>query len=250
MNKEIESIRKTYNSNEMLKTYGNAIDVVGLWESEKIIFNKYVSTEKSILDLGCGAGRTTINLYKNGYKNIVGLDISNNFIEYAKSYCKESDLDIEFICADATNLDFASDNSYDVVFFSYNGMQCIPGKRNRDNVLKEVHRVLKPGGIYIFTAHNRDASRTHKVEWEEEKIRWEEGTQDKELEIYGDKYSINPNNGERVFIHFSNIEEMKEFIYQENFEILEYIKREEIAQENEAVKTFSNSTYFWVIKKV
>ena len=250
MNKEIESVRETYNRNEMVKTYGEAVDKVGLWDSEKIMFEKYISKDSKILDLGCGAGRTTINLYKNGYKNIIGLDISDKFINYAKSYCKKNKLDIEFIHGDATRLEFAKDNSYDAAIFSYNGMQCIPGKKNRDNVIKEVYRVLKPGGIYIFTAHNRDDSGPHQAEWDEELEKWKNGIQDKDLEIYGDKYSTNKSNGERVFVHFSSVNEMKEFINQKNFEIIEYIKRENICDERDEVKKFSGSTWFWIIRKV
>ena len=250
MNKQIESVRETYNRDEMVKTYTHAVDKVGLWGSEKIIFEKFISKDSKILDLGCGAGRTTINLYKEGYKDIVGLDISDKFIDFAKNYCIKNDLEIEFIHGDATRLNFAKDNIYDSVIFSYNGMQCIPGKKNRDNVLKEVYRVLKPGGVYIFTAHNRDDSGKYQYLWDEELDKWNKGIQDKNLEIYGDRYSINNNSSETVFLHFSNIEEMIAFIKQENFEILEYIKREDICEESEEVKEFSGSTWFWVIRKV
>ena len=132
--------------------------------------------------------------------------------------------------------------------FSYNGMQCIPGKKNRDNVIKEVYRVLKPGGVYIFTAHNRDDSGPHQTEWDIERIKWDNGTQDPNLEIFGDKYPT--HNGEKVFVHFSSVNEMKEFINQRNFEILEHVKREDICEEREEVKEFSGSTWFWVIRKI
>ena len=87
MNKQTQSIRETYNREEMQKTYTEAVDKVRLWKSEKIMFDKYIPKNSSILDLGCGAGRTTINMFKIGYKNIVGLDISDKFIEFAINYC-------------------------------------------------------------------------------------------------------------------------------------------------------------------
>ena len=40
MNKQTQSIRETYNRDEMQKTYTEAVDKVGLWKSEKIMFDK------------------------------------------------------------------------------------------------------------------------------------------------------------------------------------------------------------------
>jgi len=247
MNEKIKYTKEYYNRDVNIKRYGEAINNVGLWNSEKIIFKKYINKKDKILDLGCGAGRTTINLYKNGYKDIVGLDISDNLINYAKNYSIENNLNINFVVGDATKLNY-QDNSFDVVIFSFNGMQCIPGKKNRDNVLKEVYRVLKPGGYYIFTAHNRDDSGKFQHVWNEEKIKWENGKQDKNLEMFGDRYSID-QTGEIAFVHFSNIEEMKEFIYQEDFIIIEFIKSTDIAIENENTKKFCNPTVFWIVRK-
>ena len=247
MNKDIKYTKDYYDNYTNVKKYGEAIDKVGLWNSEKIIFDKYVNKNDKILDLGCGAGRTTINLYKMGYKNIIGLDLSTNLIDYATRYTQNNNLNIQFVNGDATNLKY-EDNLFDVVIFSYNGMQSIPGKRNRDAVLKEVYRVLKPNGLYIFTAHDREASDSFKTFWEEEKIRWKNGTQDPKLEIYGDMYSVD-NTGEICFVHFSNIEEMKEFVKQEKFKILEYKKNTDIAFESEITKKFAGDTVFWVLKK-
>lgn len=248
MNKQTQSIRETYNRDEMQKTYTEAVDKVGLWKSEKIMFDKYIPKNSQILDLGCGAGRTTINMFKIGYKNIVGLDISDKFIEFAINYCISNKLEIPFVCGDATNLSY-EDNQFDAVIFSYNGLMCIPGKSNRDKVLKEVYRVLKTNGVFIFTAHNRDDSGKYQYVWDEEKKKWEMGAQDKRLEMFGDRLTVNTNSGEEVFVHFSNVQEMKDFISQESFEIVEHIKREDICQENEVVKEFSGSTWFWVLRK-
>lgn len=241
-----ENEKDFYNKQENIKRYGEAIDQVGLWDSEKIIFHKYINKNYKILDIGCGAGRTTINLFKEGYSSITGLDVADNLIDYARNYCYENHLDINFILGDATKLEFP-DNSFDAVIFSYNGMQCIPKKASRDQVLKEIHRVLKSGGVYIFTAHNRDDENRINF-WKEEKIRWDNGIQDSRYEMFGDLITID-QSGKDAFVHFSSIEEMKEFIFQEDFEIVEYISRDQICDEREEVKKFSNNTIFWIIKK-
>lgn len=243
----LNDIRKNYNLDINIARYGNAIDEVGLWESEKIIFNKYINKKDKVLDLGCGAGRTTINLFKRGYKNIIGLDLSDELINFGKDYITKNGLNIDLVVGDAMNLKY-EDNSFDSVIFSYNGMMCIPGHKNRVKVLEEVYRVLKPNGIYIFTAHNRDDSGKHNEEWTAEKLLWEKGMQDSKLEMFGDKYPVDIT-GETIFLHFSNIEELEEMVINVGFEVLEHTKSTDIADENEKTKIFAGATVFWVLRK-
>lgn len=239
---------KQYNLDANVERYGTAIEKVGLWNSEKIIFDKYISKNNKILDLGCGAGRTTINLFKNGFLNIKGIDIASNLIDYAKDYSMKNNLDINFEVGDATSLN-EDDNSYDVVIFSYNGMQCIPGYNNRLSVLKEVYRVLKKDGVFIFTAHDRHDPKasSHKSFWDKIEKDWENGITNN-LECLGDLITKD-QSGEESFIHFSTLDEMIDFVHNEKFEILEYEYSYNISDESGLTKEFAGDTVFWVLKK-
>jgi ubiquinone/menaquinone biosynthesis C-methylase UbiE len=83
------------------ENYTNAIVNIGLWESEKYVINKYFDKDKSILDIGCGAGKTIFNLYEMGYRNIIGLDLTSEMLENAGHFPIESPglkkLEIELI---------------------------------------------------------------------------------------------------------------------------------------------------------
>lgn len=246
MDKKLESLGM-YQSDEGFNIYSKAVDEIGLWKSEKIIIEKYCKDFNSkILDLGCGCGRTTFELYKIGYKNIIGLDLCKRFIEYANDKANKESLNLKFIVGDSTCLDFEN-NVFDLVFYSFNGLQLVPGYQNRINILKESYRVLKNGGYMIFTAHDRETP-AFKEFWHQEKIKWDEGINDNNVECFGDM-NIYENNG-NGFIHYSSISELKEFIYDNSdFKIIEYINRNNIVEELEKVKEWSSDTVFWVLKK-
>ena len=65
------SIRPSYASRGRTPTtprdYVEAVTTVGLWESERLLMGRYVPQNGAVLDIGCGAGRTTFGLYEAGY---------------------------------------------------------------------------------------------------------------------------------------------------------------------------------------
>ncbi|AGB41415.1 methylase involved in ubiquinone/menaquinone biosynthesis [Halobacteroides halobius DSM 5150] len=228
--------------------YSEATKNIGLWKSEKYIFDKYFEKEKSILDIGCGAGRTTFNLYEMGYTNIVGLDLTFEMIEEARKINKKDETNIDFVVGDATNLKF-DDCFFDYALFSFNGIMQIPKKENRIKALKEIRRVLKENGIFIFTTHDRKSNEKFKEVWEKEKKLWKAGKQDTRLYEYGDKIIESENKNRDLFIHFPNREEVLECLDETNWELVEDFYRADLFEEDQKVKEFSTECRFWVVKK-
>jgi ubiquinone/menaquinone biosynthesis C-methylase UbiE len=121
----------------------------GLMPPEEVLFPKYIKKNLSVLDLGCGAGRTTVRIHELSDK-VIGTDISEEMITLAK----ERHRDIDFRVMDASRLEFP-DNTFDIVVFSYNGLCCLYPADKRLRTIQEIRRVLKKEGVFIFSSANR-----------------------------------------------------------------------------------------------
>ncbi len=125
----------------------------GLWDSEKILIKKYFKPKSTILDIGCGTGRTTIPLYNLGYK-VLGIDLVPEMIMNAEKIAQEKKLNINYEVGDATKLKYPN-NFFDNAIFFTNGFGQIPGQQKRQAAIKEIYRILKPGGYFILVAHTK-----------------------------------------------------------------------------------------------
>ncbi len=125
----------------------------GLLPCEEELYRKYFKKGSSIIDIGCGSGRTTFPLKKLGYE-VVGVDLTPAMIDTARSLAEELHMDVRFEIGDATTLKF-KDSSFDNGIFSFCGWDQIPGTANRLKALHEASRVLKKGGYFIFSSHIR-----------------------------------------------------------------------------------------------
>ena len=242
---DTEFIRKSFTTEKTVLDYARAVKEIGLWESEKMMIKEYFSPENRILDIGCGAGRTTIGLYKLGYHLIEGLDLSEAMIVQARRISKEFNYNITFSVGDATCLDY-DDEIFGAALFSFNGIMQMPGRENRIKVLKEIKRILKPKGYFLFTTHDRDDKEYISL-WKEEKRKWVLHLQDKSLHEFGDK--IIKMEEREIFLHFPTREEVISCLKEAGFILIEEILRSELCEESEEVKKFSTDCVLWLVQK-
>ncbi|CAN8105815.1 unnamed protein product [Discula destructiva] len=102
----------------------------------------YLKPNFKILDVGSGPGGITRDLAKLVPEgNVIGIDVSSGVVEQARSKYQEPNLSYQV--GDAANLAQFEDNSFDVVHAHCVIMHVV----DRVKVMKEMHRVVKPGGI-------------------------------------------------------------------------------------------------------
>ena len=99
---------------------------------------------KYLLDLGCGAGENSVYFAQKGAK-CVAADYSPGMVEVALKLAAVNQVQVEGQVVNAMAID-RPDNTFDIVYAS-NLLHHIP---DPTLALKEMHRVLKPGGKACF----------------------------------------------------------------------------------------------------
>lgn len=243
---DVKSSEKGYTKSNIIKRYVGLVTDVGLWKSEQYVFEKFLEKQSKILDVGCGAGRTTFGLFERGFKNIEGVDASKKLIAHAKKLAKQKSEPINFYVDDALALD-AANESFDAVVFSYNGLMTIPGSDKRAYAVSEIARVLRPGGLFVFTTHDREDSFQDKLFWKQEKLRFENGTNDKRLTEFGDR--IIEEAGEELFVHIPTTKEVYSLLDKCGFDCIWTKMRWDICATPDKEKELFGECRFFVAKK-
>ncbi|TDJ37493.1 MAG: class I SAM-dependent methyltransferase [Gammaproteobacteria bacterium] len=111
-----------------------------------------LNTGQRVLDLGCGEGRHAITAYLHADVQVIGLDLRRGDIDIARG--RFSDFEdpnaagksLDFIVGSGLTLPFA-DASFDRVICS----EVLEHIHNYQAVLREIQRVLKPGGLLALS---------------------------------------------------------------------------------------------------
>lgn len=108
-----------------------------------------LTSNSRVLEIGCGSGRYALSLAESVSCEVLGLDVNQFAVENANRLAKAAGIfdRVRFqVCDVAKSLPFES-TSFDAAFS--NDVIChIP---NRLALLRELHRVLKPGSKLLFS---------------------------------------------------------------------------------------------------
>jgi ubiquinone/menaquinone biosynthesis C-methylase UbiE len=129
---------------EAIEQYSN----YSLKFEEKSLAPKYFKEGSTVLDLACGAGRTTVRLYEMGYK-VKGVDLSEVLLNVARKRFPYIEFDVGNYCSIQEE-----DESYDNILISFNGLDYAYPESEREKAIAECRRALKRGGHLMFSTHN------------------------------------------------------------------------------------------------
>jgi len=129
-----------------------------IWRKEAIAYLKPLHP-KQILDVATGTGDLALEAMKLNPDQIIGLDIAEQMLSFGRIKIDKKGLSkkIKMIQGDSENLPF-DNNHFDAITVAF-------GVRNFQNLskgLKEMNRVLKPGGRLVVLEFSKPASFPYK----------------------------------------------------------------------------------------
>lgn len=120
-----------------------------------------------LLNVGCAHGADFLP-FGEGFERW-GVDFSGEMLKQGRRFCHKFQFEANLVMADAVSLPFG-DETFDwaVAVASYHHIE---GGRERETALRELKRVLKPGGEAFLTVWNRGQPRFW-LKSGEEKVPW------------------------------------------------------------------------------
>lgn len=128
----------------------------GRAHEQKSIFNKIkglLPAHANILEVAPGPGFLAIEFARDGNYKVTALEISKTFIEIAQDHAKKANVNVDFRHGNASEMPFKG-NSFEFII-------CVAAFKNFTEpveAIREMHRVLKPGGKACIMDLRRDAS--------------------------------------------------------------------------------------------
>ena len=124
------------------------------WPQIKPSVAKYIAGKGACLNVGCGNSNMGDDLVADGFSKVTCIDFSGVVISQMKQRHEEN-ATIEFLQMDVTSLTFAKD-SFDFVFDkgTIDTLLCCDNAGKTVNAaMKEIARILKPGGLFICVSY-------------------------------------------------------------------------------------------------
>lgn len=109
------------------------------------------------LDIGCATGRIALWLAEEGFGRVVGYDLSPHMIKQAQLKLSNEQRHSSVVTFKQTDLEDGIPEPDSSVALVVMNLGTASDLRNIVGVLKEVGRVLKPGGRFFFSFYNKEA---------------------------------------------------------------------------------------------
>lgn len=122
-------------------------------EVAKIIKLLAIQPGASILDLGCGIGRISLEFARRGFR-VTGVDRTTSYLEQARQQAEKENLNIELVHGDMR--DFVRPDAFDGVVSVYTTFGYFEDPADDRRVVDNVYKSLRPEGTFLIDMHGKE----------------------------------------------------------------------------------------------
>ena len=159
MKKSRKNVTKNWFSN-WSNEYDNTLGKIGFHADLLSVMSKNSTIRNSdkVLDIGCGTGLLSLKLLQKTDCLITGIDNSEEMMAVFQNKIKRLNLKSKITCKmmDANDLNFQK-QTFDKVVSSVT----LHHIKNKTGLIKKVHKILKPGGVFIIGEIDMDTTGKH-----------------------------------------------------------------------------------------
>jgi SAM-dependent methyltransferase len=123
-------------------------EAAGLKHDERALIERYLDRDATTLEAGSGGGRILAEMSRLGFSSLAGFDFVPELVAEARS--ADPTGEIRFEVCDARQLAYR-DASFDQVIYLQQLLSAIDDQADRERVLGEAFRILRPGGVALFS---------------------------------------------------------------------------------------------------
>ncbi|GMI95750.1 hypothetical protein like AT3G60910 [Hibiscus trionum] len=150
-----------YWDSRYIQEAGGAFDWYQRYSSLRPFVRLYVPTSSRVLMVGCGNALISEDMVKDGYEDIMNIDISSVAIDMMRRKY-EFVPQLKYMQMDVRDMSFFPDESFDSVIDkgTLDSLMCgTDAPISATRMLGEVSRLLKPGGIYMLITYGDPTAR-------------------------------------------------------------------------------------------
>jgi SAM-dependent methyltransferase len=139
---------------DLARHYDNYLSGSSLPRVDEAFVARHCPQPGRLIDLGCGTGRLLIPFARRGYW-VLGVDLSEAMLRVAGERSAAAGVAVHRLKANLVELDGLRDGCFDYAACLFSTLGMVHGTAERRRVLAHVHRLLKPGGVFVLHVHNR-----------------------------------------------------------------------------------------------
>ena len=132
----------------------------GLDSLEEQVYEQFLKSKREILVLCSGSGRESLELAGRGHQ-VLGVEMVPELVKHARRQALERHLPADFLCQTLNRMSLGNRRFDAAVFFEWVYEQ-IPGRRQRQSILKRIASHLRPGGVVVFQVHSLQLNQREK----------------------------------------------------------------------------------------